>query len=32
MTIPKPAGERLFLKLLDAPEDAVTVPVGKPLS
>ncbi|MEG8040896.1 hypothetical protein QP166_16705 [Sphingomonas sp. LR60] len=32
LTIPKPAGERLFLKLLDAPEDVVTVPVGKPLS
>ncbi|WP_022687998.1 hypothetical protein [Sphingomonas phyllosphaerae] len=31
-TVPKPAGDRLYLKLLDAPEDVVTVAVGKPLS
>ena len=31
-TVPRPAGDRLYLKLLDAPEDVVTVAVGKPLS
>ncbi len=31
LTVPKPAGDRLFLKLIDAPEDVVTVTVGKSL-
>jgi hypothetical protein len=25
LTVPKPVGDRLFLKLVDAPEDVVTV-------
>lgn len=29
LTVPKPAGDRLFLKLVDAPDEAVTFAVGK---
>ncbi|MDR6788853.1 hypothetical protein J2Y58_002218 [Sphingomonas sp. BE138] len=29
VTVPRPAGDRLYLKLVDAPEDVVSVPAGK---